>query len=771
MNAWLKKSLEYIRIIWVLARKDIWEAIRNRNILVLIFTVALLIVFYKALPSLATGNEPPHILVCDGGKSALTALLEDSPNVTAQTQFESEAAMIKRLRDNDIPELGLVIPADFDRQLEAGQVPVLQGYVMYWLEDREALALTDAVAAEISSLLGKPASISVEGNTVFGVPEKDGAGSQASMALILTLVMIGISLVPIILLDEKQARTLEVLLVSPASETQIAAAKGLAGLLYSGVVAALALAVNYRLVMHWELAVAAVVLFGLLTVLLGLILGTWAETRAQFQVWAWVLILPMIMPLIVYLLSDLLPEIFGQLLPVFPPVTMLILLRYAYADPISWGIPFLGLGWLLVWAILELGIASWLLRRRDRADKPIAAANGLAASGNKRKEPAVPLPSPIPPAERRAPPEAPEPEGYSGFRATLRIIGAIVGKDVCEAFRNRLFLSIMMGALLIAANGAILPLLLDWRNPPSAVVFDEGKSAAVRNLSGREDCRVILVRSREELEATVVKSFGTWVGIVVPPEFDQRTSGIELAGEIAHWANPDKVNHSIAFFETQLDPSGAAAVRIHLDAKRLYPSAESSGVPLLNLFTQILVLVTIGFILVPLLLVEEKESRTMDMLMASPAGYWHFLAGKTLAGLAYCLFAGLVIILINLQLIVHWEILLLALLLSSAFVVSVGLLIGTLAGTPTAAAFWGSPLLILMVASAIMNIFPGAVLPAWLETGLAWSPAPLILQLFQLAIAGEAPARMVWGALAALGGMAIGVYIVVIAIMRRKYSV
>src|SRR4030042_4716071 len=132
---------------------------------------------------------------------------------------------------------------------------------------------------------------------------------------------------------------------------------------------------------------------------------------------------------------------------------------------------------------------------------------------------------------------------------------------------------------------------------------------------------------------------------------------------------------------------------MQIGEKRRYPSADTSGAPLLNLFMQILALMTIGFILVPLLLVEEKESRTMDMLMASPAGYRQFLAGKTLAGLTYCLFAGLVIILLNGFMVVHWEILLAAWLLSSAFVVAVGLLIGTLGSSPTDAAFWGAPLM------------------------------------------------------------------------------
>src|SRR4030042_6426855 len=110
MNTWMKKVFEYLRIIWVLARKDILDGVKNRNLLVLVFTAGLLVIFYKALPALSTGDEPPHVLVYDAGKSALTALLEEDPDLILPPPFESEEAMISRLRDNDIPELGLVIP-------------------------------------------------------------------------------------------------------------------------------------------------------------------------------------------------------------------------------------------------------------------------------------------------------------------------------------------------------------------------------------------------------------------------------------------------------------------------------------------------------------------------------------------------------------------------------------------------------------------------------------------------------------------------------------
>ncbi len=212
-------------------------------------------------------------------------------------------------------------------------------------------------------------------------------------------------------------------------------------------------------------------------------------------------------------------------------------------------------------------------------------------------------------------------------------------------------------------------------------------------------------------------------------------------------------------------------MRIIPAAGRLYPTVESGGMGLVNLITQFMVLVAVGFGVVPLLLVEEKESRTMDVLSVSPAEGRHILAGKTLAGFVYCLATGLVIALLNLQLIVHWEILALTLLLGSFFFVSAGLLIGTLAGSPTSAAFWGGPLILISVLPVILELFQNDSWPAWLNAALPWLPMSLILRLFRLAIAGQAPAQAVWQTAAVLGGMAAVLYLVVVWLTRQRENV
>jgi hypothetical protein len=59
----MKNILEYLRVIGVLARKDIVQGLKNKNILVLFFSVAFLIIFYNALPSLSASKRPPSLYI------------------------------------------------------------------------------------------------------------------------------------------------------------------------------------------------------------------------------------------------------------------------------------------------------------------------------------------------------------------------------------------------------------------------------------------------------------------------------------------------------------------------------------------------------------------------------------------------------------------------------------------------------------------------------------------------------------------------------------
>jgi hypothetical protein len=59
----------------------------------------------------------------------------------------------------------------------------------------------------------------------------------------------------------------------------------------------------------------------------------------------------------------------------------------------------------------------------------------------------------------------------------------------------------------------------------------------------------------------------------------------------------------------------------------------------------------------------------------------------------------------------------------------------------------------------LLLFFAGTSLPQWFETLLQWLPGALMLKMFQFSVAGEVPASLLWSNIAALAGMAAGLYL------------
>ena len=336
---------DHLRMIWAITLKDIREAIRNKNVIAVLLSALFIIVMYRALPLLEQSVDPPLLRIYDAGESALVAFLENDPeiDVRAYTALEDMQA---GLRHADLPQIGLAIPVGFDEALEAGAPPPLQGYVVNWVSSQRAADLQQFAEAKIAHLLGAPVNVDIAGNMVFLEPDSGGLGVTAGMALVFAVIMIGFTLIPHLMLEEKKQHTLEVLLVSPAGTAHVIAAKALTGLFYSLLGAATGLLIYANLVLHWWLALLAVLCGALFSVALGLLLGSMIEDRAQLTLIAWFFLMPLFFPLILFLLDDLLPAWLAPLMAVVPSTVMFNLLRSAFALNFAWREVWIGAVWL-----------------------------------------------------------------------------------------------------------------------------------------------------------------------------------------------------------------------------------------------------------------------------------------------------------------------------------------------------------------------------------------------------------------------------------------
>ncbi len=746
---------KHVRIIVAISAKDIVEALKNKNTIAVILTAVAMVFVYRGLPLLTSDEDLPRVLVYDAGESVLVPLLENSTVVELRS-YDSAEKMQEVLRDRDTPMLGLVIPADFDHQLETGIDVSLEGYVLSWLSVDQVQELTQTFEAEISYLLGKPTTIQTAGNIVHLEPDSTGIGTSAAIALVFVVTMIGLTLIPHLMLEEKQAHTLEVMLVSPANAADLVLGKAVVGLFYALLGALIALAVYSFLVVHWWLALLVAVLGALFTVSLGILLGTIVDSRGQLSMWAWLLIIPLFLPVFLSLMEGLVPDNVIAIFRWIPTTVMLNLTMASFAVEIPLGSTLFKLGWICLWVLLALVLDAWLVRRKSQqaagaqttSQKAVQQIAPLTTTGLRILTPLFPGMAKTrqkPVVDGRTDSELDStsnalPEDVPQSMRGLRITWAIALKDIRATLTNKLALSIILGSAMIMLSNAVLPLLLQARDTPVAIVYDQGRSTIIRSLAASDDVRIGVVDSLAEMQEIVSESAEVMIGIVIPAGFDDLAGSsepIQLAGYAVHWGDSGDIAERISFFEAQLGLATWGSVGIDLAPDRIYPREAVTGQLLMTSMMYVFVIITLGIMLVPLLMVEERQNHTLEMLLVSPANISQVISGKMVAGAFYGVLAVAVVFLLTRYLVVHWEVALLAALLSVLFTISVGMLVGVLSDSPTTAGMWGTFFMVILMSTTIISSLGNIAWPPLVEAVLRYFPSTIMFKLFGMAFLGE----------------------------------
>jgi ABC-2 type transport system permease protein len=357
-----------LRIIWAIAAKDITDAIKNKTVLTVVLGMAMLMLSTQAFPFLLKLSATPRAIAYDAGNSAggtsrlIAAMAEDG--TYRLTEVDTQQALEDTLVDLNAEVLGLVLPAGTEAHLDAGAGAELEGYVT-WSQRSAADELAAEMATYLGTLLQEPVQVRVEGNLVYPPPE--GTASLGMIAAVLTLVLVttGGFLVPYLIFEEKQTHTMDALLVSPASATDIVIGKALAGMVYCLVAMAVVLAFNHANVAGWGVAILAVLMGAILAVGVGLLMGTLFETAQQVGAWMIVPIVALMAPSLLATFGNVPPPLAASL-PWLPTLALgdLFLLSFSGSATLARAVPDLAL--VLAWTLPLYVAVIWIVRRSDR---------------------------------------------------------------------------------------------------------------------------------------------------------------------------------------------------------------------------------------------------------------------------------------------------------------------------------------------------------------------------------------------------------------------
>lgn len=357
----MKTFMDNLYMAWTIARKDIGDALTHKGTRVNILLMLAMVVFFYWVSTVRPWDKSIEVVVYDEGDSGLfegSIELSDGYEIR-HIEVSSPGQMQRNMRHE---HWGLVVPADFEQTLASGGEPVLTGYVL-WRFRGQVAELEVLYTAKFSELLGQPVRVEIGENIV--IPSPDAETTMVNMHILFATLFMAINLVPALMLEEKLTRTLDALLVSPASAGQVVMGKALAGLFYVVLTGGLFFALNWIYITNWGLALLGFLLCALFSIGLALAVGSLARTPQQLALWLAPLMILLIVPAVFAGFSNLAPglkAIFSWL----PTTALVNIIQYSFSSSAPMGQLLTNLAIVVVSTALVFTVVVWKVRRADR---------------------------------------------------------------------------------------------------------------------------------------------------------------------------------------------------------------------------------------------------------------------------------------------------------------------------------------------------------------------------------------------------------------------
>lgn len=365
------------RIIRAIARKDALDLLLNKQTLFGLMVPILLAVLYLVI-SLVIGSSTTEILVYDPGyqpgkPAGIEQVLTGAFSNAHLTQAGSPQQVADAFGANGTHRkspyaVGLVVPPDFEANLRAGKQPTLQLYINGDSINNQQSQLLQSAIANYSRAVVSPAPITLSTSTI-NPPARNSlfttlVGIYALSALLASL-LVGIAIAPGLLIEEKEKKTLRVLMVSPASWADVIAAKLLVAFVYQILVTTIALAIARGFTGQVPLVVLFVLLGSFFSVAVGALAGCIFKTQSAAGAFSGMAVFIFILPIFFLPSFGVASEsVIGQMVKVLPPYWIADGVAKALQNQATLGNTLLDLIIVIGSALLFFLIAVWGLRRQ-----------------------------------------------------------------------------------------------------------------------------------------------------------------------------------------------------------------------------------------------------------------------------------------------------------------------------------------------------------------------------------------------------------------------
>ena len=325
-----------------------------------IVPVALSLFISLLVGTLFSGR--PRLGVADLGESQLVENLSRLDYLVLR-KYDSPGSLREDVARGAL-DMGLVLSVAFDTELREGRTPSLDVYT--WGESllKHRIALGATLVGESIALAGHDSL--VETNIIL-------LGEEASvpwdvrlfpLVVIMTIVLGGTLVPATFVVQEKQNRTLQALLVTPVSMGEAMTAKGIAGVIISVFMSVMILTINRAWGGQPITLLILLILSAMMASAGGIILGLLVKDFSSLFTAIKSIGILLYAPAIVYIF----PEFPAWIRRVFPTYYMIGPIVEVSLNNASWGEIYLDVIILCVLIAVMVAIASLSMRRFNHAD-------------------------------------------------------------------------------------------------------------------------------------------------------------------------------------------------------------------------------------------------------------------------------------------------------------------------------------------------------------------------------------------------------------------
>jgi ABC-2 type transport system permease protein len=345
-----------LKRIAVLVSKEFRYSTKNMVIFfAIIVPVVLSLMISLMVGTLFAGR--PRLGIADLGESRLVENMSEMDYIRLRI-YQDPAVLYEDVSIGAL-DMGIVLPDDFDNALQRGDTPHLELYT--WGESllRHRTTLGATLVRQVIALSGMESPVETQTILLGDAPSVPWDVRLFPLVMIMTIVLGGTMVPATFIVQEKQKRTLQALLVSPVTPGEAMTAKGIAGVLISILMGVIILTLNAAWSGRPLLMLILLVLSAMMASAGGVILGMRVKDISTLFTAIKSIGILLYAPAIIYIF----PEVPSWIMRVFPTYYMIGPIVEVSLNNAGWGVIAVDVLILCTLIIGMVAAAALLVRR------------------------------------------------------------------------------------------------------------------------------------------------------------------------------------------------------------------------------------------------------------------------------------------------------------------------------------------------------------------------------------------------------------------------